>query len=191
MAEIINVGKQVFLSNEITRAYYSSNMLTNFQDFSSDYINNYNSVKTFLYNERQKTEQSSLSFDAFESGMFYLSSMNDESIEELAIKIVNTYYSSGKLSNVNEFENNYLNNYALAVRLLYNEKQKDEHAMNSFEGFENACDAIRLLNRDMIQHLSNQMVNTYYSSGRLSNFNDFASEYINNYRLSYFLCVYL
>lgn len=182
MEKMIDIEKQMFLSNEMTKLYFSANMLTSFQEFSSDYIENYNSVKTFLFNERLKSMKSSLSFDTFENNYSFLLLASDEAIEQFASKIVNKYYSSGNLSNINYFASDYLNNFALAMNLLYNEKQKEEQAINSFEGFENVCHAIRLLNREGIEHLSTQIVNTYYSSGRLGNFNEFASEYINNYR---------
>ena len=119
MTEIINVEKQMFLSNEITRVYYSSNMLTNFQDFSLDYVKNYNLVKDFLYNE---SKRASIAFDNFENSYSFLSLVGDQTIEEFAIKIINTYYSSGRLGDFNEFASEYINNYGLSCRVLKNNK---------------------------------------------------------------------
>ena len=184
MAEIINIEKQMFLSNEITKVYYSSNMLTNFQDFSSDYVKNYNSARSFLDGERKREEQAPLSFDMVENNRNFLPLIPYEAMEELAIKIVNTYYSSSRFGGLNEFASEYVNSYALARMLVQKEKQKEEQLLDSFDGFENVCDAIRLLTRDGIEHLSLQIVDTYYCSGRLGDFNEFVSEYLNNYRLS-------
>ena len=184
MANIINVSMQMLLGNEMAKVYYSSNLLTSFQDFSSDYMNKYNSARMFLNSERENAMQKALSFETFENGNGFLSSMSNESLEQLAVTIVGAYYSSGYRSSFNEFVSDFLYNYSLTKQMLRTEIRKEEQLRNSFEGFENSCDAVRLLNNEGMDHLSIQIVNTYYSTHRLGDFKGFAEEYINNYKLS-------